>query len=94
MGIATTTVTAALRDLSDQNSQGTRLGSVSTDLICFYGATTAIAASTIVGAITLTAATASAFSTGGSTSFGFSSASVAAAVVNSIQQLKLLGLIS
>ncbi len=88
MGIATTSVTALLRDLSDQNSQGTRLGVTSTDLICFYGVTTGVAAST------MTNATATAFSTGGSTSFGFSSASIAAAVVNAISQLKTMGLIS
>ena len=94
MGIATTTQTKALRDLSDQNSQGTRLGSSSTDLIAFYGATTAVAASTIIGSLTLGSATASAFSTGGSTSFGFSSASIASAVLNAISQLKTMGLIS
>ena len=94
MGIATTTVTAAIRDLSDQNSQGTRLGATSTDLIGFYGATTMIAASTIIGSLTLGAATASAFSTGGSTSFGFSSASIASAVLNALTQLKNMGLIS
>ena len=94
MGIAVTTVTAAIRDLSDQNSQGTRLGSASTDLIAFYGATTAIAQSTIIGTLTIAAATASAFSTGGSTSFGFSSASIATAVLNTMQQLKNMGLIN
>ena len=94
MGIATTTTTKALRDLSDQNSQGTRLGATSTDLICFYGATTAVSASTVIGAFTLTAATASAFSTRGSTSFGFSSAAIASAVLNAIAQLKTMGLIS
>lgn len=94
MGIATTSVTAALRDLSDQNSQGTRLGTTSTDLICFYGATTAVAASSVIGALTLGSATASAFSTGGSTSFGFSSAAIASAVLNAISQLKSMGLIS
>ena len=94
MGIATTTQTALLRDLSDQNSQWTRLGLTSTDLICFYGATTAVAASTIIGSLTLGSATASAFSTGGSTSFGFSSASIASAVVNALTQLQNMGLIS
>ena len=94
MGIATTSVTAAIRDLSDQNSQGTRLGVTSTDLIGFYGATTCIAQSTVIGNLTLGSATASAFSTGGSTSFGFSSAAIAAAVLNSLQQLHNMGLIN
>ena len=92
MGIATTSVTAAIRDLSDQNSQGTRLGVTSTDTIGFYGVTTCVAASTIIGSLTL--ATASAFSTGGSTSFGFSSNTIDLAVLNTLTQLKNMGLIS
>jgi hypothetical protein len=94
MGIATTTQTKAVRDLSDQNSQGTRLGVTSADLIGFYGATSCIAQSSIIGALTLASATASAFSTGGSTSFGFSSASIATAVLNAVVQLQKLGLIN
>jgi len=59
MGIAVTTVTAAIRDLSDQNSQGTRLGSTSTDLICFYGTTTAVSKSAVSGSVSSGAATSS-----------------------------------
>lgn len=40
------TTSRAMRDLSDQNSVGTRLGTTSSDLICFYGATTAVARQT------------------------------------------------
>lgn len=45
------TTSAALRDLSDQNSQGTRLGTTSTDLIAFYGMSTAVAKQTVSGSI-------------------------------------------
>ena len=41
----------ALRDLSDQNSQGTRLGTTSSDTICFYGTTTAVAQQNISGSV-------------------------------------------
>jgi len=87
MGIAVTTVTAALRDLSDQNSQGTRFGSASTDLICFYGATTAIAQSTVVVGTLSTASS----STG---AFGYGNSTTANSIVQAIQQLKLMGLIN
>lgn len=40
------TTSSAMRDLSDQNLIGTRLGTTSSDLICFYGATTAVARQT------------------------------------------------
>jgi hypothetical protein len=87
MGIATTTQTAAIRDLSDQNSQGTRLGATSTDLICFYGATTALAQSTVViGTLSTTSS-----STG---AFGFGNSTTANSIVQAIQQLKLMGLIN
>ena len=36
------TTSSAMRDLSDQNSVGTRLGTTSSDLIGFYGVTTAV----------------------------------------------------
>jgi len=88
MGIAVTTVTAAIRDLSDQNSQGTRLGSASTDLICFYGVTTAIAQSTVIGATALSTVSSS---TG---AFGYGNSTTANSIVNAIQQLKLMGLIN
>jgi len=51
MGIATTTKTAAARQLSDQNSQGTLLGASSTDLIGFFGVTTAVAQQNINGSV-------------------------------------------
>jgi len=59
MGIAVTTATAAIRDLSDQNSQGTRLGSTSTDLICFYGTTTAVSKPSVTGSVSSGAAASS-----------------------------------
>lgn len=45
------TTSAALKDLSDQNSQGTRLGTTSSDKICFYGVTTATARQAVSGSI-------------------------------------------
>lgn len=45
------TTSSAMRDLSDQNSIGTRLGVTSTDLICFYGTTTATAKLGVGGSI-------------------------------------------
>jgi len=51
MGIATTTKTAAARQLSDQNSQGTILGASATDLIGFYGVATPVAQPAVSGSI-------------------------------------------
>ena len=45
------TTSQAVRDLSDQNSQGTRFGVTSTDLICFYGFTSGVAKQTVSGSI-------------------------------------------
>lgn len=45
------TTSSAMRDLSDQNSVGTRLGVTSTDLICFYGSTSASGKLAISGSI-------------------------------------------
>lgn len=45
------TTSAAMRDLSDQNSQGTRLGTSTSDLICFYGTTTASAQLSVSGSM-------------------------------------------
>ena len=59
MGIATTTTTAAARQLSDGNSQGTLLGNSSTDLIGFYGVTTAVAKQSVSGSVSSGAATSS-----------------------------------
>ena len=46
------TTSNAMRDLSDQNSQGTRLGTTSSDLIGFYGVTTCIARPVVGGSMT------------------------------------------
>lgn len=43
--------TSTFKDLSDQNAVGTRMGTTSSDLICFYGATTAVAKRTVTGSI-------------------------------------------
>ena len=45
------TTSSALRDLSDQNQVGTRLGTTSTDLICFYGVTSGVIRQTVSGSI-------------------------------------------
>ena len=89
MGIATTTQTAAVRELSDQNSQGTRLGATANDLIGFLGATTLTAQSTIVGSLTLNSTIGGA----GFSAFGFTSATIAAAVLNAVSELKRKGFI-
>lgn len=89
MGIATTTQTAAIRDLSDQNSQGTRLGATSNDLFGFGGVTTCTAQSTIVGALTLTSTIGGA----GFSAFGFTSQTIAIAVLAAISELKRKGFI-
>lgn len=51
MGIATTTKTAAARQLSDQNSQGTIMGASTTDLIGFYGVATPVKQANISGSV-------------------------------------------
>lgn len=45
------TTSSAMKDLSDQNTVGTRLGTTSTDLICFYGTTSASAKLAVSGSI-------------------------------------------
>lgn len=42
---------SALKDLSDQNTIGTRLGVTSTELIGFYGVTTCVTRQTVSGSI-------------------------------------------
>lgn len=42
---------SAMKDLSDQNSIGTRLGVTSTELIGFYGVTTCVTRQTVSGSI-------------------------------------------
>ena len=51
MGIATTTNTAAAKQLSDQNSQGTILGASTTDKIGFYGVATPVAQQNASGSL-------------------------------------------
>lgn len=51
MGIATTTNTAAARQLSDQNSQGTILGASTTDKIGFYGVATPVSQQAVGGSL-------------------------------------------
>jgi len=86
MGIATTTTTAAPRQLSDGNSQGTVLGKSATDLISFYG-TTAIAKVSVVGSNTLSTTVSS---TG---AYGFGDSTTASTIVAAIVQLNKLGII-
>lgn len=92
MGIATTSVTAAIRQLSDQNSQGTAMGASTTDKIGFFtnSSSGVSAQSTCVGAVTLAGASSS-FAAG--SSFAFSSISVVNAVLAAIGELKTKGLI-
>lgn len=87
MGIATTTLTAAPRQLSDGNSQGTILGlGTSTDPISFYGATP------VVKQLNLGAAS---LSTGVSSTgaFGFGDAATASTVIAVITRLRTMGLV-
>lgn len=81
------TTSAAQRQLSDGNSQGTNLGQSATDLIGFYGVTTAVAKATIIGSNTLSTAVSS------NNAFGFGDATTASTIVAVIKQLKTLGLI-
>jgi hypothetical protein len=87
MGIATTTQTKAVKQLSDQNSQGTVLGASSSDLISFYG-TTAIAQPVVFGTSTMSTGVSS---TG---AFGFGTSTTAAIIQNAVAQLQKLGLIN
>lgn len=78
----------AVRELDDNNSQGTRLGQNSTSsLISFYGATP-VAQATIVGSNTLSTAVSS---TG---AFGFGNALTASTIVHIANRLVTLGLIN
>jgi len=87
------TTSAALRDLSDQNSQGTRLGTTSTDLICFYGVTSGIAAVTVIGTSIGVNSQVPIASNQGNV-FGFSSSAQCQAVISTMLQLRLMGLIA
>lgn len=77
MGIATTTASAAPRQLSDGNSQGTILGRDASDIIGFYGVTTPVGQPK--GATSNVSDTASSFTIGAYTAstagVGFSTAS-------------------
>lgn len=92
MGIATTSTTQAIRQLSDQNSQGTALGASTADKIGFFTNSTSgtSAQSTCVGTVTLAGAS-STFVAG--SSFGFSSLTVVNAVLAAVGELKTKGLI-
>lgn len=96
MGIATTTLSATTRQLSDGNSQGTVLGKTTTDLIAFYGAAPLaqqsgpLAVSTLTVSTVLNTATAAAVSTSNATTvWGYSSAAQANAIVTAINQLQV-----
>lgn len=97
MGIATTSLSATTRQLSDGNSQGTVLGISATDLISFYGATPTTQQTSSWQSTVLNTATAAAISTtAGITVWGYSSAAQANAVVSGLaavqQTLTALGL--
>ncbi len=83
MGIATTSTTQAIRQLSDQNSQGTALGASTTDKIGFFTNSTSgtSAQSTCVGSVTLAGATSS---NANGSSLSFSSLTVMNAILAAI----------
>jgi len=84
------TTSSAMRDLSDQNPVGTRLGTTSTDLIAFYGSSTAVSQAAISSAISTTAYTSTA-------PYGFATSTEALQVSNAVSTiafaLKALGLV-
>lgn len=82
------TTSRALKDLSDFNSVGTRLGQSSSDLICFYGVTTGIAQSTIVGSLASISTASVSVSP-----FGFTTSTQANAIAQAVIQLQRMGLI-
>jgi hypothetical protein len=93
MGIATTTASAAPRQLSDGNSQGTVIGVSTSELIGFYvtnAATQVVAQSSVIGSFAMSTGASASSSTG---AYGFGNSQTANAVVNAIQQLKIMGLI-
>ncbi len=94
--MATTTQTSSFRQLSDGNSVGTIFGISSTDVIGFYGVTTAVIKGTTVGAAS-TQTTVST-STGVNTGWAFASSTAIntfqSQVSSLITQLTNLGLIS
>lgn len=74
----------AVRELSDANSQGTRLGQSATDLISFYGATPISRRTTAVTASTVLATSASPASVGG---YGVSSQAQMHAIITGVNAL-------
>lgn len=77
---------AAPRQLSDGNSQGTVLGQSANDLISFYNATP-VSKATIIGSNTMSTGVSS---TG---AFGFGDATTASTVIAVINRLKTMGLV-
>lgn len=76
---------AAAKQLSDYNSQGTILGRSSTDLISFYGATPVARQTTATTAATLGNAGTQTASTGGA---GFSTAALFVSTVTLVNALQ------
>lgn len=87
---------AAVRQLSDGNSQGTTLGQSATDLISFYNVST-VARVTIIGT-SIGGASTSALLTNtsgaGVSTWGFATSAQANQVISAMLQLRLLGLIA
>jgi len=94
--MATTTQTSSFRQLSDGNTVGTIFGVSSTDVIGFYGVTTAVIKGTSVGAASTYSTTF--ISTATMTTYGFttntSMTNMVAQVSSLVAQLTALGLIS
>ncbi len=90
MGIATTTLAATTRQLSDGNSQGTVLGINAADKIGFYGATPASqpTSSWQSSVQNSTAAAAVSTPTGAVTVWGYSSAAQANSVLTSLAAIQ------
>ena len=92
--MATTTQTSSFRQLSDGNTVGTIFGVSSTDVIGFYGVTTAVIKGTNVGVSSTWAV--SSYVAG--SSVGFATMAIASSCVSQVsslvQQLTALGLIS
>jgi hypothetical protein len=82
-----TTTNTFVREVSNNNSQGTRLGQSDNDLISFYGAAP-VANATIVGSNTLSTAVSS------NDAFGFGDATTASTIVAICNRLVTLGLIN
>ena len=90
MGIATTTLAATTKQLSDQNSVGTQLGASITDLISFYAATPVRQQTSSWQSSILSSVTASSYgvSTAATTVFGYSSAQQANALLTAVSQIQ------